>query len=495
MNTMNRLGMRGAGRGRAPPSAQINVSPHAGAVDLSVLNVADRATAVLDPVSVADLLRNAFVYPPHSIFQDVKVVGTGFDPQQDMRDDPSFRFAYQSSASASRPPSDSANDRSLLEAYHRRLCEAVARSTKPLQSPWLLQSGGKDSTSIAIAAAEACPQVICLTYLGGAEENELDSARSVARRLGLRHESLTCDPGRAYDRYLAMVPRMPLLTGDFAVLSYVDLATEIRAGGGDGIIDGLGSDSYFGTPVHWRQRVLTRLARGMRLPSAVFALPLVRDSFPMCFALATLEMDRFERSFPGSRFSDAEVDALFGQPVSAHSRLRLAPYRHDIAVASSAEAVRRLAIALAEESAFAKGLHVASALALALVFPFCDAALRDWVFNEVPDRWLIGPGGENKRLVRRHIAQHFRQLPYVTAKGSFRFDLCGLARARFDQVHAFARLAGDRLPGAAAWLEGHRDRLGNKYFASKFYLLAIVLPWLLSHPLGDLPVDVLEPAS
>ena len=30
-------------------------------------------SARLDPVSVADLLRNAFVYPPHSIYEDVKL--------------------------------------------------------------------------------------------------------------------------------------------------------------------------------------------------------------------------------------------------------------------------------------------------------------------------------------------------------------------------------------------------------------------------------------
>ena len=78
------------------------------------------------------------------------------------------------------------------------------------------------------------------------------------------------------------------------------------------------------------------------------------------------------------------------------------------------------------------------------------------------------------------LARRFEQLPYVAAKGSFRFDLCGLARQRFDQVHDFALHAQALLPGAPRWLETHRHHLGNKYFASKFYLLAIVLPWLIS---------------
>jgi hypothetical protein len=106
--------------------------------------------------------------------------------------------------------------------------------------------------------------------------------------------------------------------------------------------------------------------------------------------------------------------------------------------------------------------------------------LCDWIFNEVPDALLMGPGGVNKVLVREHIGRHFQRLPYVRAKGCFRFDLCGLARERFDQVHAFAMQGQSLLPGAVRWLEGHRHRMDNKYYASKFYLLAVTLPWLLS---------------
>ena len=110
------------------------------------------------------------------------------------------------------------------------------------------------------------------------------------------------------------------------------------------------------------------------------------------------------------------------------------------------------------------------------------ARLREWVYREVPSHQSIDPVTRaNKVLVRRHIAARFGQLPYVARKGSFRFDLCGLAKDRFEQVHAFASQASDVLPGAAAWLERNRDRLDNKYHASKFYLLAIVLPWLVQH--------------
>jgi hypothetical protein len=46
-------------------------------------------------------------------------------------------------------------------------------------------------------------------------------------------------------------------------------------------------------------------------------------------------------------------------------------------------------------------------------------------------------------------------------------------------VREFARDSAE-LPGAGAWLDRNRRRLDNKYHASKFYLLAVVLPWLAS---------------
>ena len=99
--------------------------------------------------------------------------------------------------------------------------------------------------------------------------------------------------------------------------------------------------------------------------------------------------------------------------------------------------------------------------------------------SQVPADQLIDPVTHtSKVLVRKHIATRFGNLPYVARKGSFRFDLCGLARQRFEQVHAYAVRTRDLFPGAVPWLERNRSRLNNKYHASKFFLLAVVLPWI-----------------
>ncbi|AND69813.1 hypothetical protein ATSB10_23590 [Dyella thiooxydans] len=432
----------------------------------------------LDEVSVADLLRNGFVYPPHSVYRDVKVAFTGFAPGQDLHAAPRFHLPYQSASVPDRPMIGAVDTDALVATYHRLLGDGVVRAVRGMDSPWLLQSGGKDSTSLAMAVAERSPVTVCVTYAGGDEEDELESAQSVARQLGLRHTSLICDPARAYDRYLAMVPAMPLLTADFAMLSYCDLVTHVAEAGGDGLLDGLGSDTYFGLPVSWRGRLLAAAACRLRLAPALFESRLVRSSFPLAYVLGTLQMDGFERFYPGSRFTDIEVDTLFGRPIADCSRQRLELFRADISAAASAEARRRISVTVIEPAVFGKGIYVAAAAGLRLAYPYCDEALRDWVMHAVPDELLIGPGQTNKMLVRRHIAQRFGQLPYVNTKGSFRFDIRGLARRRFDQVYAFAQQARDVLPGAPQWLERHRSRMDNKYFASKFYLLAIILPWL-----------------
>lgn len=458
---------------------QITMSPYYGTPDFSGLSQGPADRGQLDLVSLADLLRNGFVYPPHSIFRDIKVATFGFNPKSDLYRAPVFHFDFRDRGKRKQ----AGNEQDWTGVYHRLLCNAYLTSCAEIRSPWLLQSGGKDSTPLAIAAAEVRPDTTCITYLGGLEENEVGSARFVAHKLGLRHETLVCDPGRAYDRYLAIVERMPLLTADFALLSYVDLATEISEAGGDGVVDGMGSDNYFGIPVDWKHRWIAALARGLRLPCFLSELPLIGRNFEICYMLSTLQMDPIERGFPGSRFTDAEVDDLFGCQIANQSRSRLSLFESEFASADSPDERFAMMLTVAGSTGgFAKGLYTASALSLHAAYPFCDPDLREWVYRQVPLDQLIDPVTRtSKVLMRKHIAMHFDELPYVTRKGSFRFDLCGLARQRFEQIHAYAVRTHDVLPGAISWLERNRGRLDNKYHASKFSLLAVVLPWIDCH--------------
>lgn len=476
-----------------PKIMQLPFSPYYTIPDFAGIARAARGRDI-DQVSVADILRNAFVYPPNSMYTGLKLSNFGFDPESDPEvEEPTFKFRFHP-----RGPSTFAGDvQPWVDQYHSKLCDAVAWSTASMAHPWQLQSGGKDSTSIAIALAEVRPDAVCMTYLGGTEENELDSAGWVARQLGLRHETLVCDPGRAYDRYLAMVGNMPLLTGDFATLSYADLVTEIKGAGGDGVVDGLGSDVYFGMLVSSRDQLLSRLSLQLPLPIAANGVPLVERNFKLSFILATLQMHPIERSFPGSRFTDSEVDALFGWGVSQRSRQRLEPFLKEINLNEDRDVRRAVALSITEPmEAFAKGMYTCDAIGIKIGYPYCNMALRTWIQNEVPMPLRNDPVKRtNKVLVREHIDRRLGQLPYVNKKGSFRFDLRGLASARFDQVHDFAVQVGDMMPGAVEWLERNRSRLGNKYHASKFYLMALVLPWMLTHAVGRATPTTLSPSA
>jgi hypothetical protein len=168
------------------------------------------------------------------------------------------------------------------------------------------------------------------------------------------------------------------------------------------------------------------------------------------------------------------------------SKRRLDVFRAEMESASSVDEWWAIASSIAGSSAsVGKGLYTTAALSLQAAYPFCDRRLCEWVFRQVPRDELVDPVGRvSKLLMRRHIATRFGRLPYVVKKGSFRFDLCGLARRRFERVHAFAQQAHEVLPGAASWLERNRVRFDNKYHASKFYLLAVVLPWIAKREQG-----------
>lgn len=459
---------------------QVLASPFYGDPEVSRL-AGQEMQGPLDAVSLADLLRNGFVYPPYSIRESVRLVSCGFDPEQDLFQEPVYRPIFRQSQYP--PPPASRQPRDWAGEYHERLCQSVATATSRMKSPWLLQSGGKDSTSLAIAASEARPDTTCLTYLGGQEEDEVASARQVARQLGLRHEALACDAGRAYDRYLALLPRMPLLTADFALLSYADLATEIAQGGGDGVIDGMGSDVYLGVPVSWNKRFLRLLAMDVRLPRFVRESDLFSQSFELKYLLSTLQMDPLERGFPGSRFTDSEVDELLGRAMAHRSKARLARFAPEMSASSDPREQMSITLDIMScPGGMGKGLYTAAAQSLHLAYPYCDRRLWHWITTEVPpEQRMDSRKGIGKVLVREHISRRFGHLPYVRAKGSFRFDLRELARKRFDQVHEYSDRMRDILPGAPDWLERHRHRLHNKYDASRFYLLAVILPWLDLH--------------
>ena len=106
--------------GSARQGVQVRLTPGTRRPDFGSLA---QSTGAIDMASVADLLRNAFVYPPHSIYEDVKVAITaGFDDAVDLHGDVRFRFPYLALA----PVVADVDGEALVARYHALLAEAAA---------------------------------------------------------------------------------------------------------------------------------------------------------------------------------------------------------------------------------------------------------------------------------------------------------------------------------------------------------------------------------
>ena len=421
----------------------------------------------IDLISVGDILRNGFVTPPYTVSGDIRL--NACDGVTDL---------VAGKTSDVLPLMD---DKDYVDTYHGMLCGVMRSVCEKHRSPWLLQSGGKDSVSLAIALAAESPGSNCVTYCGGREEDEVASARYVANRLGLHHDVIQGDCSRAYRNYLARVQDMPLITGDAALLSYFDIMGFLSSSQCDAVIDGIGSDIYFGYACSQRQHWERHLAIGLPGIDMLYQVPGVRKSFHACYLLSTLAMTETQRIFPASRFSDREADSIMGRNISSSSRARLEGVVQQNSAAK--RSYRDFLLTLKEiGGAAAKGSYAAAAYDVPVIFPFMDRGIVDWVITQLPTGLRYEPNSAvNKVIVRQHIYRHLGHLPYVQKKGCFRFDLTSFATTHFDMLADMASSHHcDVLPGAKRWLTRHRKDMSNKYFASKFYLLAILLPWIAS---------------
>jgi asparagine synthetase B (glutamine-hydrolysing) len=431
----------------------------------------------IDTESIVEILRNAIPFTPNTTDKNLKMLSLGISGESDSDN---FKFSYSfpiEQASNDHKPEPSLEE--AVKSYHSLLCKSIESKTRECGTPYLLQSAGKDSTSLAIALAETRPGTDCVTYHGGDEENEVNSAKAIATKLGLKHHSITSNPTRAYNTYLSKIPNLKSITGDFAFLSYFDILGQIKLNS-DSVIDGLGSDVYLGTPFSFYQKVAYFLANNYKVPDWLYQMPLINRNFKACYLLSTLELSKLERFFPGSRFSLPEIENLFDSKFKVSPNPRSNIFLSDYSNSRTLEEKRAIALSILEAGgAFAKGRLSTESFGMNVLYPFCNDEIARFMCS-LPQKYKMNKE-TNKIIVRKHIEYYFKDLPYVKTKGSFRFNLVNFANTSFDQVFHFAELNQQTLPGAKNWLIKNKPHLDNKYFASKFYLLAIILPWLHFH--------------
>ena len=190
---------------------------------------------------------------------------------------------------------------------------------------------------------------------------------------------------------------------------------------------GLGRTATSACRCRARQGACAPVARGSPA-TFVSELPLVDQQLQALLCLATLQMTLSSERFP-ARASPMPKSTSCSDGTSQAFQRRLAPFLPEIALGDGfGRVARQYRLDRRPTDAFAKGLYTCSALRMQAAYPFCDALFREWVYREVPPDQLIDPKNQDEQGAGPQSYRHaIRQLPYVEAKGSFRFDLRGLA--------------------------------------------------------------------
>jgi hypothetical protein len=202
-------------------------------------------TLQLNPWSVCQFLRNSYVPLPYTIFDDIYFLGFGdrliIEAGPDLTRTVKLEYEFPFVASTSRGDSPTS-----VERFRREMAAAVERGAGRFTERVLMLSSGPDSAAVALGVADnGFQDVHCLTYGAGSEAGEGAAAAVLARRLGLRHETIALpdDPARVADFVRAFLRRCFLPSGDPALMPYGMCLHE--AGVGKGVcLDGLGEVLY-----------------------------------------------------------------------------------------------------------------------------------------------------------------------------------------------------------------------------------------------------------
>lgn len=197
---------------------------------------------------------------------------------------------------------------------HEAIESAVAQECAGQDRVNVFLSGGVDSAILAALAARSCANATALTLeIEGFGNPELERARRVAARIGLKHEVVRVterDIARNYRWLMTVLDHPPRHINNLALAGLYQRAAE----NGGVVLAGVGADAFFGTSVIRRVRsfaartrirgllgepvaqsvggLLARLARNGRLANLAEALRY--DIEARCLRLERLEYSRDE---------------------------------------------------------------------------------------------------------------------------------------------------------------------------------------------------------
>ena len=381
----------------------------------------------LDEQGLAEFLHYLYVPAPRTALAGVSAVLPGHvwdlsSPGRQTRFAPS-RF--------SRGATDRVGDEEIareLPTFEQHLRRAVADSLPERGRIALAISGGKDSSALAIALSQLCPERVLAFNVGSDDPraDEASDAALVCRTLGLAFTSYTPTDGDLAEGLGDFVAVQEQPMGDPAALPYY-LAMRRLPEDCRYIFDGTGNDYYFGVlNVSKGHNYDLRRRVSRFVPETLW--PLV----PRLMAYGPHWMRRLARDWrlpieeafvAWHGWSDADLQPLTGNDV-AFDDTRLWQVMRE-SMTAGGEWLELLSEVIAQvwepHTAYRKAVFFAEATGRQVRFPFADLRLSRYI-RPLPQGMKVN-AGRNKVLLRAYLARYLPSEILDKPKHAFVFDL------------------------------------------------------------------------
>jgi asparagine synthetase B (glutamine-hydrolysing) len=374
----------------------------------------------IDPWGVSSLLHHGVARLPRTEFKDIYFLAMGdraLIEWVDGRPQVEWSVDYpwlNAKSSRDRIPST----RTLLDlvtaATERNVEEAGGKGV-------LMLSGGKDSSAVALALAEAGYRDIpAVTVSMGHDDPEPPVAAGVAAKLGLSHRVVELpqnieEEERALTRFFASSPRACV---DLSQIPYALAAATFDNDSGS-VFDGGGNDSYMGVLPSRNDVIKHRFRLRSRRLSG-----LVDRAAPVDHLLNYLARSRVGNAFVGRTLRFAESRRLFPQAVDTAAQLWDESKRTRDLDLIDLHGVYRERNGDSAGSMMKQRL-AAHSVGMSAALPFCDHDVADYFFNLPETSRFDRTTLTNKILLREMLLEHLSYDSATVGKHYFSFDGAG----------------------------------------------------------------------
>jgi asparagine synthetase B (glutamine-hydrolysing) len=392
-----------------------------------VLDAKSRAGHAIevDHTAISHLLHDGFVPQPRTVYRDVFAISIGFSArveQGQVKFERNFPFSLERSRG-----DQVGNPQTLLDLLAKATADACNRTNNVL-----LLSSGLDSTALAVAAKHAGRDDLqCVTYGEPDRQSEVDLARAVCRRLGLRHQAHVVDVQspdipRALLSYASSVPEPCADPALIATISTIGT----RCDRNSAILDGSGSDFYFWAPP--RSLDLLKMRLGLSRLPAVRDLRGLVPFYMRHERLLSTPLEPYLLHGPWLR----HCDSLLFYPESADTHhFWLNEFRTNGATPDQEARFVARAMYVGPGAHMKKTRNASLAVGATAQFPWSNAAVSDYCFHLPETHRFDRRSRKSKILVREMLRQTIGYDDETIGKRPFLF-----AKRRFLQAHkAFCR--------------------------------------------------------